>query len=109
MTRKPLEESRTQTIEAVAKALEIIDLLLRADFVHGLSPTDVARATGLTAPTVSRHLATLEGRGFAERVPETGRVRISHRIAQRAVSLLNSLDAAQRRIDESRARLMRAN
>jgi DNA-binding IclR family transcriptional regulator len=99
------EGGRTQTIEASAKTLEILEMLLRADVVHGLSPTDLARSTGLTAPTVTRHLATLEGRRFAERIPETGRIRVALRVLQYATAAQLSLDRATQRVTEIRSRI----
>ena len=52
-------------------------------------------------PEIRRLLsATLEEAGFAERIPETGRIRPSTRLAQHAVGILRSLDAAKQRVDE---------
>ena len=58
---------------------------------------DVPRAMDL--------LATLEAAGFAERIPETGRIRPSMRLAQQAVSILRNLEAAKGRLDELTSRL----
>ena len=66
----------------------------------GLTQTDLVKATGLSASNITRYVATLEAAGFAERIPETGRIRPSVRLAQHAVGILRSLDAAKQRVDE---------
>jgi DNA-binding IclR family transcriptional regulator len=63
-----------------------------------LTPTELA--TGLGSSSITRYVATLEEKGFAERIPETGRIRPSVRVAQQAVGILRSLDAAKQRVDE---------
>jgi len=50
-------------------------------------------------------VATLEEKGFAERIPETGRIRPSVQLARHAVSILRSLDAAEERIQNMKQRL----
>ncbi|MDR1710018.1 MAG: MarR family transcriptional regulator [Candidatus Accumulibacter sp.] len=89
---------------AATKVLDVLNVLL-GHFAHGLTPTELAKATGLSASNITRYVTTLEAAGFAERIPETGRVRPSHRLAQHAVSILQSLDAARARLDESINRL----
>jgi len=98
--------SKTQTVEAGEKVLDVLRVLER-NFAHGYSPTELAKATGLPASAITRYVATLEAKGYAERIPETGRIRISHRLGQVAIQIMNSLDAAQSRLEESRNRLMR--
>ena len=66
---------------------------------------ELAKATGLEPSSITRYVATLEAAGFAERIPETGRIRPSSRLAQHAVSILRSLDSARQRIDEMTNRL----
>ena len=92
------------TSQSAGKVLDVLNVLL-GHFAHGLSPTELAKATGLDPSAITRYVKTLEGKGFAERIAETGRIRPSHRLAQHAVAILNSLDAAKARIDESLARL----
>ncbi|MEG1971142.1 MAG: helix-turn-helix domain-containing protein [Burkholderiaceae bacterium] len=86
------------------KALDILSLLLD-NFAHGLTPGEIAKACSLSPSTTTRYLQALEERGYAERISETGRIRASVRIGQRAVAILNSLDTSRRRIDETVARL----
>ena len=92
------------TGQSAGKVLEVLNVLL-GHFAHGLTPTDLVKATGLSASNITRYVATLEAAGFAERIPETGRIRPSSRLAQHAVSILRSLDSAKRRIDEMTNRL----
>ncbi|MBR8368580.1 helix-turn-helix domain-containing protein [Burkholderia cenocepacia] len=92
------------TGQSAGKVLEVLNVLL-GHFAHGLTPTDLVKATGLSASNITRYVATLEAAGFAERIPETGRIRPSSRLAQHAVSILRSLDSARQRIDEMTNRL----
>ena len=87
------------TGQSAGKVLEVLNVLL-GHFAHGLTPTDLVKATGLSASNITRYVATLEAAGFAERIPETGRIRPSTRLAQHAVGILRSLDAAKQRVDE---------
>ncbi|MCM2494566.1 helix-turn-helix domain-containing protein [Burkholderia glumae] len=89
-------ESKTTS---AGKALDVLTVLL-GHFAHGLTPTELSRATGLEPSSITRYVATLEEKGFAERVPETGRIRPSVRLAQQAIAILRSLDAAKQRVDE---------
>lgn len=91
--------------QSATKVLAVLDALL-GHFAHGLTPTDLVKATGLSAPNITNYVATLESAGFGERIPETGRIRPSVRFAQHAVGILQSLDSARRRIDETTSRLM---
>jgi DNA-binding IclR family transcriptional regulator len=92
------------TTQSADKVLSVLDVLL-SHFAHGLTPGDLAKATGLSASNITRAVATLEAAGFAERIPETGRLRPSMRLARAAVAILNSLDAARTRLDEINTRL----
>ena len=92
------------TGQSAGKVLEVLNVLL-GHFAHGLTPTDLVKATGLSASNITRYVATLEAAGFAERIPETGRIRPASRFAQHAVSILRSLDSARQRIDEMTNRL----
>lgn len=85
--------------QSAGKALDVLNVLL-GHFAHGLTPTELVKATGLEPSAITRYVATLEEKGFAERIPETGRIRPSVRLAQQAVGILRSLDAAKQRVDE---------
>ncbi len=92
------------TAKSAEKVLEVLTVLL-GHFAHGLTPGELARATDLSPSNITRYVATLEEKGFAERIPETGRIRPSVKLAQHAVGILRSLDSAKQRIDEIQNRL----
>ena len=68
-TTKPTQQSQT-----AAKVLEVLNVLM-GHFAHGMTPTELSKATGLEPSAITRYVATLEATGFAERIPETGRIR----------------------------------
>lgn len=96
--------SKSGTVQSAEKVLAVLDVLMR-NFAHGFTPGDLAKATGVAAPDITRYVATLEKAGFAERIPETGRIRPSHRLAQHAFQIMNSLNQAEARFGESRERI----
>lgn len=93
----------------VASALKVLTVLrvLERNFAHGFSMGELAKETGFNPSDITRFVATLEEAGCAERIPETNRIRYSHRMAQVAIHIMLSLDEAERRINEARQRLMR--
>ncbi len=88
-----------QTSRTAEKVLDVLEVLL-ANFAHGLTPGDIAKSTGLDASGVTRYIATLEQKGFVERIAETGRIRPSVRLARQTMAILKSLDDNKRRVDE---------
>jgi len=95
------------TNQSAERILSVLDLLMQ-HFVHGLTPSEIVKATGFTAPNVTRYVATLEASGWAERSPETNRIRASVRLAQRAEQIRAELEQAQRRIGELQSRITSA-
>ncbi len=93
-----------KTSQSAGKVLDVLNVLL-GHFAHGLTPTELAKATDLSPSNITRYVATLEEKGFAERIPETGRIRPSVRFAQSAMAILRSLDNARNRIEEVTNRL----
>jgi DNA-binding IclR family transcriptional regulator len=93
------------TIDSAGRVLGVLDLLFRADFVHGLSPGEIGRDARLSPSAVTRYVATLEAAGAIERIPETGRIRPSVRWAQHATGVMYAVQASQRRLDETLTRL----
>ncbi|WP_198321691.1 MULTISPECIES: helix-turn-helix domain-containing protein [Methylococcus] len=93
-------------IKSVEKALDVLNVLMR-NFAHGYTNKELSDLCGLSATTICRYLQTLEAKGFAERIPETGRIRASHRHAQFAVQIQLSLDEAIRKLEESKMRILR--
>jgi DNA-binding IclR family transcriptional regulator len=102
------EKGRTQDTKSAGKVLAVLDVLLR-NFAHGFTSSELQKETGSSASDMTRYTATLEKAGYAERIPETGRWRPSHRMAQHAVQILASLDSAQQRITEAKNRLYLGN
>jgi DNA-binding IclR family transcriptional regulator len=95
-----------QDIKSAIKVFAVLDVLMR-NFAHGFSPKELIEATGFSGADITRYVSTLEQTGYAERIPETGRIRPSHRLAQQAVQILKSLESAADRIKESQSRLHR--
>lgn len=94
--------------DASRKTLRILHLLMR-HFAHGLTNVEIAKALELAPTVVLAHVNALEAEGFAERVPETNRIRPSTRLAQDAVGILRSLEAATSRFNELQTRINQGN
>lgn len=96
--------AKTQGNQSGEKVLAVLDILLR-NFAVGFTNGELSQATGFAQCDITRYVLTLEKSGFAERIPETNRIRPSHRLAQRAMQIMQSLDAAKGRIDSSISRI----
>lgn len=83
--------------------------LLEKHFAHGLTLSDIARTVGIGASVAIHHVAALEAEGYAERIPETGRIRPSVRYAQAAVQVMRSLEDSRTRSDELMRRISVGN
>ncbi len=92
------------TNQSAERILTVLDLLMQ-HFVHGLTPSEIVKSTGFSAPNITRYVATLEATGWAERIPETNRIRASVRLGQRAEQIRSDLEQAQRRIGELQSRI----
>lgn len=103
-----MSEPSPYLVQASGKTLDVLAALLEANYLTGLSSTDLCKATGLSASDITRHVATLEAKGFAERIAETGRLRAGHGLARHAVRIMTTLDTAQRRLDATRQALTQA-
>lgn len=88
------------TKSSAEKVLDVLNVLLK-NFAVGFTNGELAKATGLSASNITRYVAVLESAGFAERIPETDRIRPSHNLAKQAISILTSLDEAKQRLDAS--------
>lgn len=97
---------KTKTNQSGEKILDVLTVLLR-NFAHGVTATELTKATGLSASNITSYVYTLESKGFAERIPETGRIRASHKLAQSAVTIMRELQQAEQRIQESLSRITR--
>lgn len=95
----------TKSNQSATKLFTVLDVLWR-NFANGYTPGELAKATSLSASTVTVYVKTLEEAGYAERIPETGRIRISSHAARKALQVMQSLDSEERRITEMRNRLL---
>ena len=84
-----------------------MQFVLAGNELYGLAPGEIATAMAIGQSQVTRDLANLEAAGIAERVPETHRWWLSPRVGQIGLSMLESLDKAQRKVDEIRQRYSR--
>jgi len=96
--------SERAPLQSSATTLRILNLLLR-HFAHGITNKDIAQSLSLQPSAVTRHTQILEEEGFAERIPETGRLRASVRMAQACHAVMTSLEAAAARMAETRSRI----
>ena len=103
-----MTERKTKPVESAMKVLDVLNLLLR-HFALGLTSSEIAKGTGLSQSDITRYVMTLEEKGFAERIPESGRIRPSVRVAQAAVQIMKALDDAAGRIDELKTRINRTH
>jgi DNA-binding IclR family transcriptional regulator len=90
--------------ETAHRTLRLLEVLWE-HFGDGVTVSEAATLSGLDRSSASRGLAQLREAGYAETIPETGRWRVSHRIARKALALWRSLDRAEQRLTESRRRI----
>lgn len=95
----------TKPNQSAIKLFTVLDVLWR-NFANGYTPGELAKATGLPACSITVYVNTLEEAGYAERIPETGRVRVSVQAARKALQVMQSLDAEESRVTEIRKRLL---
>jgi len=95
---------KTQPSKVSLKVLRTLDMLCN-NFAQGFSPKELVQATGFDNATITIHLTTLIEAGYAEVIVETERYRPSHRFAQKATSILRSLDSAVGKFEESKLRI----
>lgn len=98
----------TATNKSATKVFSVLNVLFR-NFAQGFTPSELARATELSPSDITRYVATLIDTGYAERVPDTDRIRVSVALARKAIQIMQSLDAAERRLQETRNRIMTSN
>ncbi|GBL46239.1 transcriptional regulator, IclR family [Sulfuriferula multivorans] len=94
------------SVGAAVKVLKVMDCLFGHE-ADGLANKDIAERARISPSDVTRYMSTLEEFGYAERIPVTGRWRISPRLGQKAMQVLANMDSTHRRIDETKNRLTR--
>lgn len=87
------------TNEAQQRLLQIIDLLAGHE-VLGLPPSEIARAVGCGAATVTRDMANLQHAGWAERTPKGERWRLSPHPIQISVRCAAGWDEAKKDLQD---------
>lgn len=75
--------------------------------LDGLAPGEIAKALRCAPPNTTRDLANLREAGLAECL-ESGRWRVTPRVAQMAFAVAKSLDDARARVDEITQRYTRS-
>ncbi len=91
---------------AVTRVLAILPLL--ADHaVTGLTPSEIARAVGTSAPNTTRDLAALQQLGWVEVARTPGRWRLAPRFAQLALHVRRAIDTAAQDAEQQRQRMTR--
>lgn len=88
------------------KVFNVLDVLSR-NFFHGFSPTEISAETGYSLSAINGYVNTLIEAGYAERIPETQRIRPSQRFARSAVQILNALTAAEQQLTGINQRINR--
>lgn len=79
-------------------------LMLAGHELLGLAPNEMAKALHTGASNVTRDLANLKEAGLAELIPDTGRWRITPKLGQVAMRVLNALGESRRRVEETAQR-----
>lgn len=92
---------------AAQQRLLKVQFILFDDVINGLSPSAISKAIGASAPTVTRDLANLVEGGVAERDEETGNYRLTPYLPQQTGKVWATIDAAERRLQESKKRFIR--
>ncbi|TDK66003.1 IclR family transcriptional regulator [Sapientia aquatica] len=87
------------------RILKLVVLLFGHE-MHGATLTDVAKWMGVKAPVALRDLDNLQTAGLAEQT-ETNRWRLTPRLPQKALAMLEAMERAQQRISETRQRYTR--
>jgi DNA-binding IclR family transcriptional regulator len=82
-------------------------LCLGGHEVNGLAPTEIANALSINQSTVTRDLANLSLAGVAEPIQGSTRWRLSPRVPQIALAMLDTIAGAGQRLDEVRNRYTR--
>ena len=77
--------------------------------IQGIAPGELAKGLNISASEATRALANLRIAGVAEQLTDTGRWRLTPRVAQRAVAMLNAIQQAAARVEEVRNRYTRTN
>jgi DNA-binding IclR family transcriptional regulator len=90
----------------VQRVLKTLDCLFGHE-INGLTPGQITQLAGCSAANTTADLANLIEAGFAEAIEGVGTYRITPRVGQKALAVLNALSAAQQRLDDTKSRFTR--
>lgn len=82
-------------------------LTLAGNEIEGLAPGQIAKLNDCSPSQVTRDLANLKHKGWAEQLPATGRWRLGPDIVQIASRHMAAMDRARTRLEEAQARYSR--
>jgi len=88
------------------RLLELIRTLAGNE-IEGLAPSQIATMTQCSPSQVTRDLANLKHKGWAEQIANTGRWRLGPEIVQISLRHAHALGRAQTRLDEVKNRFSR--
>ncbi|HFD86510.1 MAG TPA: MarR family transcriptional regulator, partial [Gammaproteobacteria bacterium] len=77
-------------------------LALAGHEVTGLAPGEIAKGLNITPSNVTRDLANLRIAGLAEQITDSDRWRLTPKLSQIGLAMLDSVDKARRKVDEVR-------
>jgi len=75
--------------------------------VSGIAPSELAKALSVTYDKMTRDLANLRIAGLAEPITDTNRWRLTPKLTQIGLAMLNNLERSQQKIDEVKQRYTR--
>jgi DNA-binding Lrp family transcriptional regulator len=84
-----------------------IMMVLFGHEVDGLSTSQIAKAVNTSASNVTRDVYNLIESGVAEKLTHNDNIRIATRVGQKAIAILNGIDAASRRLEDTKNRFTR--
>lgn len=88
------------------RILEII-FVLAGHEVDGLAPGEISKAIKATSCSVTRDLRNLRIAGLTEKLVETERWRLTPKLSQIGLAMLDGVDKSQRKVDEVKQRFTR--
>lgn len=94
------------TNEAQQRLMKVV-IALFGDVIAGYPPAVLAKAVECSQSVITRDLDNLLTAGWVERLEATGHWRLTPRLPQQAIKVFNSIDRAQRQVDEARNRFTR--
>jgi len=94
--------------QAQQRLMSIVEMLAN-DTVIGYSPIKIARHLGTSPSNITRDMANLREHGWAERNEEHDTWKLTPRIGQQAVKILNSIQRYSDMAEQARNRFTRTS